>query len=189
MNDVSQLDWRLQLLGALLTLLTGVATAAIPLLVRAATRFLDRRLALELTEAEQTHLASAVARGIGFADEQARKALTALANGERPRSMRSSDKLATATSFAVDELDRLGVSRPSHDTIRQLIEARLGTDRSWDSPALPTTVVNVTGAVSQDGAARAINEIARFAETIKDRRDDSLNPTPSLERVEGDVEG
>jgi len=132
MNDVSHLDWRLQILGALLTVLTGVATAAIPVIVRALVRFLDRRFALELTQAEQNHLASAIGRGIGFADEQARKAI----GGARP--MRSSDKLAAATSVAVAELERLGVNRPSHDVIRQLIEARLGNDRSWDTtPAKP----------------------------------------------------
>jgi len=117
------MDWRYQILGAIATALVAVLTAAIPVLVRAAISYLERRLHLDVTESQERAISDAVSQAVSFAEEQARKALAA-----QSVAMTSRQKLATARSFLDETLARQ--SRPEVRSPDGLIEAEVHRRRS-----------------------------------------------------------
>lgn len=119
-TDIASADWRIQILGALVTALTGVLTVGIPLLVRLGLRYLEKRLHIETTAADEERLIRAAQQGVDFAEEQARKRLKV---GGSPLS--SQDKLDLAAGYVQDVLARHGVDRMTQAEIERVVEAVL----------------------------------------------------------------
>jgi len=126
-------DWRFQVLGALTTGLVAIVGAAVPLLVRAAIKYLDQRLQLDLTDAQERALSEVAVQSIAWVEEQSRKAISA---GGRPSA--PADKLALARSVARDLLTRRGHGSLTSDLdLGQAIEAALAQRPDRAAPRPP----------------------------------------------------
>lgn len=123
------MDWRMQVLGALATALIAVITACVPVLVRAAVQYLQRRLHLQVTDAQRWALQLEAERAVAFVEEQSRKALAA-----RGVPIASPDKLTMAKQVLRDAMLRGGfdelASAGADMLLQQAIESHLGMGRS-----------------------------------------------------------
>lgn len=137
------MDWRLQILGALATLLIAVVTASVPIVVRAFVRFLTLKLHIDVTEAQHAAMLQAATGAVMFAEEQASKELRA---NRVP--LPSSMKMSLAKAYARNLLDKRGITGSgdvSEDELEVQIEAMLNAVRREESPKLEMlTVENVS---------------------------------------------
>lgn len=121
--DPSTMDWRFQLLGAFATMLLAVITAVTPLLVRAAIRYVERKLEIDVNDATEAAIERAALQAVAWTEEQARKKLTQ--NGVP---MPGEKKREHAEAFVREALRRQGVSVSDYE-IGLAVESALGLTR------------------------------------------------------------
>lgn len=131
------MDWRFQILGALVTVLVAVISALTPLLVRAAVKYIETKMKIDLSDAQEAALTRAATDAVAWVEEQSRKHMT-----ERGVPWPSEQKLAMARVFVGDVLRRQ--PHMTHEaftdaTIRAAVEAALNWRRGIDGAASKTT--------------------------------------------------
>lgn len=126
------MDWRVQILGALATLFVAVLTAVTPLLVRSAVRYVEAKMKIDLSDAQEAMLTRAATDAVAWVEEQSRKQLAK--NGVP---WPAEQKIIAARSFVEDVMRRhphLDRSMLDDATIRAAIEAALNWRRGLEAP-------------------------------------------------------
>jgi len=149
MQNVSSMDWRFQLLGALVTALVALLSASVPVLVRLFVRYAENKLRIEISDAQEASLESAAAQAVGFAEEAARNQLK-----KHGVETDSGEKLALARAFVESVLERRGHPIPSNrlgvPAVDAYIEAALHTHRSSNVPPIAKSPVKPDESVSAE---------------------------------------
>jgi len=122
---IETVSWQYQILMVLLTALSAIITACVPLLVL----WIRRRLKLGENLVVQQQVSNAIVAGIRWAEEQAKKA----AKGNLPEHS-STAKLDAATSFVLGELERYKLPALAAEQIAKLIESQLSETRPSATP-------------------------------------------------------
>ncbi len=127
--------WWAVLLDALLTLSVPTAIAVLTVLLVKLLTVLRIKTHAELGGKDEEAVDTIVRRAVGFAEEQARKALKAIVDGSAVAVPLSGEqKLAMAISAATDWLQTRGFPELLAGDIESRIEAALQSERKWDAP-------------------------------------------------------
>jgi len=132
-TDLSTLDWRLQILGALASLVLAILASVTPLLVRAAVRYVEARLHIDISRADEEALGRSALQAVAWVEEQARK------NRRYGVALTQRQKLAQASEYVRTLMRRRAgasgdVSKlTSDDALRMAVEAALHMYRASGS--------------------------------------------------------
>lgn len=125
-------EWWQVLLVHLMDAVAPIVIAVLGTLVSIAVRKWGKKLDAEKQDAVIKLTNDFIAAGIGFAEEQGRKALKD--GAERTA---SADKMGSAMEFIQERLEASGLSRMAEVELTKLIEARLASERARPDGVVP----------------------------------------------------
>lgn len=119
------------LVDAALTAVTSVLLIAVPLLTRAALRWVEVKTNIDLSDAEEAAIQKAARDAANWAEEQGHKALrsAAMSDSGRPSAATAPTKMATALTIAREDLNARKISI-SDEQLARAIEIAVRNMRS-----------------------------------------------------------
>jgi len=121
------MDWTefgLAIANGLLPIVASLLVAVLTALAGVAIRWLHMKTGIEVNDEQRWALESFIAEGVGYAEEQGRKAIKA--GDPTPE---ADTKLEIAVGYVIDRIAESGLPTMGEDAIVRLIEARLGGNR------------------------------------------------------------
>jgi hypothetical protein len=121
------MDWTefgLAIANGLLPIAASLLVAVLSVFVGAAIQWLHTKTGIEVSDDQRWALESFISEGVGYAEEQGRKAIKA--GDPTPE---ADTKLEIAVGYVIDRIAESGLPTMGEDAIVKLIEAKLGGNR------------------------------------------------------------